>query len=122
MLQEGAALAALGAADNLACADQQVAAREMLKAENARERLLGPGIVQRSAYSQVLQGSGDDPVHAAQPRFSALPGYPGRQRHAIGDFVMMDERRAARRPADVRQRGKTGVAVPQFFGLEVAQA
>ena len=53
------------------------------------------------------QRFGNDRVHPEQPRIAAsLPRRSGRQSQSIGQFVVVDQRRAAGGPANVREIGK----------------
>ena len=116
MLHQGASLPALGAADNLRRANKKIARGKVLKAKQTGEGRLSPGCLRHCRHSKLVQSSGDKPMHSAEPRFSRLPRRSSRQCQAVGQLVMVDQRRTARRPANERQAGRARVAASDTTG------
>src|SRR5262245_10421766 len=105
VLQETLPMPALGAAHDLRTAAEQVARRDLAKAQ-ARRRITLFGFGQVQLDVERAEAVGDDTVHADKPRFARLPRLAGRERDRVRNFEMMSEILSAAWPAHERQVGE----------------
>src|SRR4051812_9840885 len=87
------------AADDLRLADHDIVRREVLEAQEPVAPGLTTAAEQRRRDAELRQGHPDDVVYPAHP-IGPAPRNGDRQCQAIGEFVVVNDRAAAGRPAD----------------------